>query len=63
MNAVLHRILFHVSQSTYLAINIAKQVFYLEVPGKAGWSYVVRYYPRGRPVKYNHVDDEDNHEE
>jgi hypothetical protein len=22
------------------------------VPGKVGWSYVVRYEPRGRPVKY-----------
>ena len=31
--------------------------------GKAGWSYIVSYGPRGRPVKYNHVYDEYNHEE
>jgi hypothetical protein len=30
-----------------------EQVFYSEVPGKEGWSYVVRYDPRGRTVKYN----------
>ena len=40
-----------------------EQVFYSEVPGKLSWSYIIRYDPRGRPIKYNHVDDEDNHEE
>ena len=35
----------------------------LKVSGKVGWSYVVRYDPRGIPVKYNHVDDEDNPKE
>ena len=30
-----------------------EQVFYSEVSGKAGWSYIVRYDPRGRPFKYN----------
>ena len=30
-----------------------EQVFYSEVPCKAGWSFVVRHDPRGRPVKYN----------
>ena len=29
------------------------------MPGKAGWSYIVRYDPRGRPVKYN-LEEEDN---
>ena len=24
-----------------------------EVLGKAGWSFVVRHDPRGRPIKYN----------
>ena len=38
------------------------QVFYLEVPGKAGWSCIVRYDSRGRPVKYN-LEEEDNVEE
>jgi hypothetical protein len=48
----------------YVLPSQCEQVFYSEVPGKAGWSYVVRYDPRGRPVKYNHVvEDEDNNEE
>jgi hypothetical protein len=28
-----------------------------------GWSYVVRYDPRGRPVKYNVVEEDDIEEE
>ena len=47
----------------YVLPSQCEQVFYSEVPGKAGWSYVVRYDPRGRLVKYNHVEDEDNQEE
>ena len=27
------------------------------------WSYVVRYDPRGRPVKYNVVEEDENEEE
>jgi hypothetical protein len=43
---------------------LQKKKFYSEVPGKVGWSYIVRYDPRGRPVKYNHVvEHEDNNEE
>ena len=30
-----------------------ENVFYLEVPRKAGWSFVVKHDPRGRPIKYN----------
>jgi hypothetical protein len=39
-----------------------EQVFYSDVPGKAGWSYVVIYDPRGRLVNYN-VEEEDDIEE
>ena len=39
------------------------QVFYSEVSGKAGWSYIVRYDPRVRLVKYNLVEEEENIEE
>ena len=31
----------------YVPPSQCEQVFYLEVPGKAGWSYIVRYDPRG----------------
>ena len=54
---------FEPGTEPYVLPSQCEQFFYSEVPGKAGWSYVVRYDPRGRPVKYNHVDDEDNHEE
>jgi hypothetical protein len=32
------------------------------VPNKVGWSYVVRYEPRGRPVKYIVLEEDDNEE-
>ena len=40
-----------------------EQIFYSKVLGKAHWSYIVIYDPRGRPVKYNVVEEEDNVEE
>ena len=54
---------FEPGTKPYVLPSQCEQVFYSEVPGKAGCSYVVRYDPRGRTVKYNHVEDEDNHEE
>jgi hypothetical protein len=36
-----------------------EQVFYCEVPDKPGWSFVVRYDPRGRPIKYNVLEEYD----
>jgi hypothetical protein len=55
---------FELGTEPYVLPSQCEQVFYSEVPSKAGWSYVVRYDPRGRPVKYNHVaEDEDNNEE
>ena len=54
---------FELGTKTYVLPSQCERFFYSEVPGKSGWSYIVRYDPIGRPVKYNHVDDEDNHEE
>jgi hypothetical protein len=55
---------FEPGTEPYVLPSQCEQVFYSEVPSKAGRSYVVRYDPRGRPVKYNHVaKDEDNNEE
>ena len=34
-------------------------MFYFSVPHKLGWSFVVRHNPRGRPVKYNEIEEED----
>jgi hypothetical protein len=48
----------------YVLPSHCEQLFYSEVPSKEGWSYIVRYDPRGRTIKYNHVaEDEYNNEE
>ena len=36
-----------------------QHVFYSKIPSRGGWSFVVRYYPRGRPIKYNVVEEDD----
>jgi hypothetical protein len=55
---------FELVIESYVLPSQREQVFYSEIPDKEGWSYVVRYDPRGRPVKYNHVaEDEYNNEE
>ena len=45
--------LFESGMNPYVLPSQCECVFYLEVPRKAGWSFVVRHNPRGRPVKYN----------
>jgi hypothetical protein len=42
---------FEPGTKPYVLPSQCEQVFYSEVPGKASWSYVVRYDRRGRPVK------------
>ena len=46
----------------YVLPSQCEQVFYLEVPSKVGWSYIVIYDPRVISVKYNAYQ-EDNVEE
>jgi hypothetical protein len=53
---------FEPGLESYVIPSQCEQVFYCEVLGKPGWSFVVRYDPRGRPVKYN-VPEEDNIQE
>ena len=36
----------------YVFLSQCEQVFYSKVPGERDWSFVVRYDPRGRPIKY-----------
>ena len=45
--------LFEPGTKPYVLPIQCEQVFYSEVPSKAGWLFVVRHDPRGRPVKYN----------
>ena len=49
--------LFEPGTEPYVLPNQCEHVFYSEVLGKAGWSFVVRHDPRGRLVKYNLDDD------
>jgi hypothetical protein len=53
---------FEKENDRYVFPSQCEQVFYSKVPGKRDWSFVVRYDPRGRPVKYI-VDEEDDIEE
>ena len=45
--------LFEPGTEPYVLPSQCEQVFYSKVPGKASWSFVVRHNPRGRMVKYN----------
>ena len=51
------------STQPYVIPSQCEQVFYLEVIRKSGWSYIVRYNPRGILTKYNALEEEDNVEE
>ena len=42
--------LFDSGTEPYVPPSQCEQVFYSEVLGKAGWSFVVRHYPRGRLI-------------
>ena len=48
-----------VGDEPYVLPSQCEQVFYFGVPHKLGWSFVVRHDPRGRPVKYNVIEEED----
>ena len=44
---------FEVGMDPYVLQIQCEHVFYYEVPSRAGWLIVVRHDPRGRLVKYN----------
>ena len=45
--------LFAPRTQPYFLPSQCEQVFYTEVLGRGGWSFVVRHDPRGRQIKYN----------
>ena len=45
--------LFEPRIEPYVLPSQCEHVFYFEDPGRGGWSFVVRHDPRGRLVKYN----------
>ena len=42
--------LFEPGTEPYVLPSHCEHVFYSKVPGRGGWSFVVRHDPRGRPV-------------
>ena len=53
-------IVFEGRNDRYLFPSQCEQVFYSKVLGERDWSFVVRYDPRGRPVKYIVKEEEDD---
>jgi hypothetical protein len=47
--------LFERGHDRYVFPSQCEQVFYSNVPSEMDWSFVVRYDPRGRPIKYTHL--------
>ena len=54
---------FERGHDRYVFPRQCEHVFYSNVPGERDWSFVVRYDPRGRPVKYTHLQEEDDIED
>ena len=51
-----------VGDESYVLPSQWEQVFYFGIPHKLGWSFFVRHDPRGRPIKYNVMEEEDTEE-
>ena len=49
--------LFKLGTDPYVLPSQCEQVFYSDVPGRGGWSFAMRHDPRGKSVKYNMEDD------
>ena len=52
--------MFERGHNHYVFPRQCEHVFYSNVPGERDWSFVVRYDPRGRPIKYTHLQEEDD---
>jgi hypothetical protein len=50
--SMIKTMVFEKANHRYVFSSQCEQVFYSKVPGKRDFSFVVRYDPRGRPVKY-----------
>jgi hypothetical protein len=55
--------MFERGHDRYVFPSQCEQVFYSNVPGERDWSFVVRYDRRGRPIKYTHLQEEDDIED
>ena len=57
---MIKKIVFERGHDHYVFPSQCEQVFYSNVPGERDWSFFVRYDPRGRPIKYTHLQEEDD---
>ena len=55
--------MFERGHDHYVFPSQCEHVFYSNVLGERDWSFVVRYDPRGRPIKYTHLQEEDDIED
>jgi hypothetical protein len=55
--------MFERGHDRYVFPRQCEQVFYSNVPSERHWSFVVRYDPRGRPITYTHLQEEDDIED
>ena len=53
---------FELGIDHYILPRQCEYIFYSQVPGRVGWSFLIRYDPKGKIVKYN-VEKEDDIEE
>jgi hypothetical protein len=57
---MIKKMVFERRDGRYVFPSQCEQVFYSNVLGEMDWSFVVRYDPRGRPIKYTHLQEEDD---
>jgi hypothetical protein len=57
---MIKKMVFERGHDHYVFPSQCGHVFYSNVPGERDWSFVVRYDPRGSPIKYTHVQEEDD---
>ena len=55
--------MFERGHDRYVFPSQCEHVFYSNVSGERDWSFVVRYDPRGGPIKYTHLQEEDDIED
>jgi len=52
--------MFEREHDHYVFPSQCEQVFYSNATSERDWSFFVRYDPRGRPIKYTHLQEEDD---
>jgi hypothetical protein len=57
---MIKKMMFERGHDRYVFPRQCEQVFYSNVLGERDWSFVVRYDPRRRPIKYTHLQEEDD---